>query len=165
MFKSLQDFFSSKSENGLAGKGNNGDKAKKDPNESDLKLAAATLMFEVVRSDGKIDRTELIAMSEVLRSHFDIDDDDIKIMIELAQQTSTEATSLQGFTRDICDNWGNAKRAKLLEHLWVIALADKTIDAHERHTVRKVASLLYLNEMQIVQAKENAKAVLGIKDF
>lgn len=160
MFKSLQDFFASKTKGEGSQKG-----SKKDPSDKELKLAAATLMFEVVRSDGKIQRTELIAMSEVLRAHFDIDEDDIQTMVELAQETSKEATSLQGFTRSICDSWGNAKRAKLLEHLWVIALADKTVDAHERHTVRKVASLLFLNEMQIVQAKENAKATLGIKDF
>jgi uncharacterized tellurite resistance protein B-like protein len=47
----------------------------------------------------------------------------------------------------------------------VIALADKVIDAHERHLVRKVAGLLYLNEMQIVHARENAKELLGIDDF
>lgn len=165
MFKSLQDFFSSKSSSGQNRQSKVKKGSKKDPNDNDLKLAAATLMFEVVRSDGKIDRTELIAMGEVLRSQFKIDEEDIQTMVDLAQKTSQEATSLQGFTRDICDNWGNAKRAKLLEHLWVIALADKTIDAHERHMVRKVAGLLYLNEMQIVQARENAKATLGIEDF
>jgi len=85
--------------------------------------------------------------------------------MELARKSAHEATSLQGFTREICDNWGNAKRVRLLEHLWIIALADKTIDANERHLVRKVAGLLYLNEMQIVQARENAKQKLGIEDF
>lgn len=162
MFKSLQDFFSSKAK---SASGNKGSKGKQDPNDSEIKLAAATLMFEVIRSDGRIDRAELIAMGEVLRTQFKLEEDDIQTMLELAKKSSNEATSLQGFTRDICDSWGNAKRAKLLEHLWVIALADKTIDAHERHTVRKVAGLLYLNEAQIAQARENARATLGIKDF
>ena len=156
MFKSLQDFFNQKSKTG---------KSKKQSGDHDLKLAAATLMFEVVRSDGQIRSTEVIAMGEVLREQFGFEEEDINAMMELARQSSTEATSLQGFTREICDNWGNAKRARLLEHLWAIALADKTVDAHERHLVRKVASLLYLNEMQIVQAKEAAKAKLGISDF
>jgi len=35
-------------------------KANKEPSDQDLKLAAATLMFEVVRSDGRIDQVELI---------------------------------------------------------------------------------------------------------
>ena len=156
MFKSLQDFFNQRS-------GSN--RSKKSGDDHDLKLAAATLMFEVVRSDGQIQSTELIAMGEVLREQFKLEQEDIDNMLELARQSSSEAVSLQGFTREICDNWGNAKRARLLEHLWIIALADRTVDAHERHLVRKVASLLYLNEMQIVHAKEAAKEKLGISDF
>lgn len=161
MFKSLQDFFNSKNKASQRRKSSSNRKSESD----ELKLAAATLMFEVVRSDGRIDKTELIAMGEVLRQQFKFSEEDIATMIELAKSTSDDATSLQGFTREICENWGNAKRMSLVEHLWVIALADKNIDAHERHTVRKVAALLYLNEGQIVQAKENAKAMLGIEDF
>jgi len=51
---------------------------------------------------------------------------------------------------------------KLLEYLWLLALADDQIDPHERHLVRKVAGLLYLNEAQILQSREQAKAQLGI---
>jgi len=156
MFKSLYEFYSSRSKSSKSGG---------EPSDEELKLAAATLMFEVVRSDGKIERVELLAMGEILRHKFELSDEDIAIMMELARRSSDDATSLQGFTRDICERWGNAKRVKLLEHLWVISLADKTIDSHERHTVRKIASLLYLTEMQIVQAKENAKAKMGIDDF
>ena len=156
MIKSLQDFFSSKESK---------TKGSDEPSDADLQLAAATLMFEVVRSDGRIDKVELITMGEVLRQQFKMGDEDIETMIRLAKSSSDEQTSLQGFTRDLCNKWGNAKRVKLLENLWVIALADKVIDAHERHLVRKVAGLLYLNEMQIVQARENAKELLGIDDF
>lgn len=156
MFKSLQDFFSIKSSGSSGGK---------DPSDDDLKLAAATLMFEMVRSDGKIDQKELAAMGNILDKQFGFSGADIESMIKLAQVTSDHSVSLQGFTRDICDKWGNAKRVKLLEHLWVIALADKRVDAHERHLMRKVAGLLYLTEMQIVQAKDNARTTLGIDDF
>jgi uncharacterized tellurite resistance protein B-like protein len=161
MFKSLQDFFNSKTT--LQDK-SAGTKIKAS-GALDLQLAAATLMFEVVRSDGEICESELITMGDFLKKQFGISDEDVETMIELAQASSEDAISLQGFTREICENWGNAERAKLLEHLWAIALADNTIDAHERHTVRKVAGLLYLNDGQIARAKENAKAMIGNKDF
>ena len=156
MFNSLQDFFSRKS---------SGAKTNSEPTDDDLKLAAATLMFEMVRTDGKIDRQEIDAMGEILRRQFNFSTEDIDAMIKLAHYTSDHSVSLQGFTSSICDKWGNAKRVKLLEHLLVIALADQRIDAHERHLMRKVAGLLYMTEMQIVQAKENATATLGLDDF
>lgn len=133
-----------------------------EPSEQDLKLAAATLMFEVVRSDGRIDQVELIYMGEILQREFKLNEQELEELFQLAKSTANEATSLQGFTRDICNNWGNTKRMKLLEYLWTLALADDQIDPHERHLVRKVAGLLYLNEAQISQSREKAKRQLGI---
>ena len=134
------------------------------PSEHDLKLAAATLMFEVVRSDGRIDQVELIYMGEILRREFQLSQEELDELFDLAKRSASEAISLQGFTREICEKWGNAKRVKLLEYLWMLALADDRIDPHERHLVRKVAGLLYLNEAQIVQSRENAKKQLGVDD-
>ena len=138
-------------------------KSRKQPSEQDLKLAAATLMFEVVRSDGRIDQVELTHMGEILRREFKLDQAELDELFELAKHTADQATSLQGFTRNICENWDNPKRMKLLEYLWILALADDRVDPHERHLVRKVASLLYLNEAEIQQSREMAKRKLGIK--
>lgn len=151
MFKSLKELFKS-------------DAKKKEPSEHDLRLAAATLMFELIRSDGRIDRVELVYMGEILRREFKLEDQELDELFKMAKASADEATSLQGFTREICDNWGNSKRVKLLEYLWMLALSDENIDPHERHLVRKVAGLLYLNEAEIVIARENAKAQLGIDD-
>jgi len=136
----------------------------KEPSEQDLKLAAATLMFEVIRSDGRIDQVELIYMEEILRREFKLNEQELEELFQLAKDTANQCTSLQGFTRDICDNWGNPKRIKLLEYLWMLALADDRIDPHERHLVRKVAGLLYLNDAEIIMAREQAKASLGIQE-
>ena len=138
-------------------------KAKVDqqPSDQDLKLAAATLMFEVVRSDGVIDQVELEQMGKILQREFKLNQDEVDELFELAKDTADQAISLQGFTRDICDNWGNAKRMKLLEYLWMLALADETIDPHERHLVRKVGGLLYLNDAEVAQSREQAKRQLG----
>lgn len=156
MFKSLQDYFTTKIDHIL--EHNDAEQA----DDQDLKLAAAVLMFEVARSDGKIDQVELDTMAKILREQFEFSEPDVNEMIQLAQQESEEAISLQGFTRQVCDNWCNNKRVKLLEHLWIIAFADEHIDAHERHLVRKIAGLLYLTDRQVARARENAKATIGI---
>ncbi len=135
---------------------------KEENNEQELKLAAATLMFELIKSDGQIDQIELSHMRTILRSEFELDEDDVDELFVFAKQSAQDAISLHAFTRKICDNWDNSKRMKLLEYLWVLALADENIDPHERHLVRKVAGLLYLNESQIVKSRENAKRQLDI---
>jgi len=139
--------------------------SKVEPSEDDLKLAAATLMFEVIRSDGRVDKVELLYMEELLRREFKLSQEQLEDLFNSAKETSRDAISLQGFTRKICETWGNAKRVRLLEYLWMLALADERIDPHERHIVRKVAGLLYLNDAEIVIARENAKQEMGIENL
>jgi uncharacterized tellurite resistance protein B-like protein len=151
MFKSLSEFFANKSVVGND----------LDPSKKDIKLAAATLMFEVIRSDGVIGETELQNMRELLRVQFELSATEIEATMQLAEESSDYQTSLQGFTREVCDQWGNEKRLELLEYLWVIALTDGVIDANERHLIRKIAGLLYLTPAQTVLARENAKLILS----
>jgi uncharacterized tellurite resistance protein B-like protein len=151
MLKTLQDFFTST----IASFDDSSNNA-----ETELQLAAATLLFEVVRSDGQVDNVELQVMANILREQFALEQQDVDEMVALAQQTSQEATCLQRFTRELCQQWGNDKRIKLLENLWLIALADDKVDAHERHLIRRLAGLLYLNDSEIARAKISAQAQL-----
>lgn len=153
MIKSFRDYLKKSVDN------------KKEPSDKELKLAAAALMFEVINSDGKIERHEVVAMGEVLRQQFQLEDKDIESIMILARESAQDSSSLEEFTKAICENWGNSKRAILIEHLWVLALSDKEIDQNERNLVRKIAGQLSLNEGQIVNAREKAKEKLGISDF
>ncbi len=146
MLKSLKQLFKSESSS-IA------------PSDHDLKLAAATLMFELIRSDGEVYDGELKHMQALLEKEFDLETDTVLQLIDDAQESANEAISLQGFTREICENWDNPKRVKLIEYLWIIALADDRIDPQERHLVRKLAGLLYVNEKEIQIAKTNAMEV------
>ena len=128
------------------------------PNSHDIALAAATLMFEVVKSDSDIDLFENQQMAEQLRKQFDLTHEEIAELIALAEDVSDKSISLQGFTRQLCDNWNNSQRCELIKDLWIIALADGKIDAHERHVIRKIAALLYVTDRQIIVAKEAAKS-------
>ena len=128
------------------------------PNSHDIALAAATLMFEVVKSDSDIHLFENQQMAEQLRKQFDLSQEEIAELVALAEDTSGKSVSLQNFTRQLCDSWNNLQRCELVEDLWVIALADGKIDAHERHVIRKIAALLYLTDKQIILAKEAAKS-------
>ena len=128
------------------------------PNSHDIALAAATLMFEVIKSDSDIHLFENQQMAEQLRKQFDLSCEEIAELVALAEDTSDKSVSLHSFTRQLCDSWNNSQRCELIKDLWLIALADGKIDAHERHVIRKIAALLYLTDKQIALAKIAAKS-------
>ena len=121
--------------------------------------------MEVVKVDGRVDRIELITMTEILRHQFELNQQEINDIFAIISGSRADQNALRKLTRTICQTWGNAKRMKLLENLWVVALADQTIDQDENSLVRELAGLLCLNEMQIFQTQENAKIQMGIEDF
>lgn len=129
-----------------------------EPNSHDIALAAATLMFEVVKSDSDIHLFENQQMVEQLRKQFSLSREEIVELVALAEDTSDKSISLHSFTRQLCDAWNNSQRCELVEDLWLIAFADGKIDAHERHIIRKIAALLYLTDRQIILAREAAKS-------
>ncbi len=124
--------------------------------ERALQLAAATLMMEVSRSDGDIADDEIAVLANVMQNDFDLSESELTELTADARQASEDAISLQGFTRKVCEKWGNEARRRLIESCWLIALVDGNLDAYERHTVRKIAGLLHLNDREIIIAKEAA---------
>ena len=144
MFKTIKDLFSA---NVVSGQ----------PDKHQLEIAAATLMFELIRSDGDIASSELLSLEKILENEFSLNENERALLTEQAKQSAEQAISLHSFTREICNQWNNEQRIQLLEYLWILALADNHIDAHERHLIRKIAGLLYLNDKEIIIAKENAK--------
>lgn len=129
--------------------------------EQTLQLAAATLMIEVLSADSVIDQREVEHSLKLLANRFNLAQKDLNLLLDDARRKSDEAISLHSFTREICDQLNNSERVKLLSMLWEIALIDDELDANERHLIRKIAGLLYLNDKQIVQAKELAKKALS----
>lgn len=125
--------------------------------DSDLNLITAALMIEVAKADDSIDQIELDTLKQFLKKD-GLSSAQIDELIEQASVESEDATSLQGFTRTLCENWNNEQRFSLLVRLWGIAIADGNIDTYERHIIRKIAALLYLNEKQIISAKVQAQA-------
>jgi len=118
---------------------------------ADVQLATARLMLEVVKADGHVER--------------DLSQQEINTLFSQISNSRADQDGLKRLTRTICQTWGNAKRMKLLENLWAVALADQIIDQDENSLVRELAGLLCLNEMQIFQTQENAKLQMGIEDF
>ena len=122
-----------------------------------LQLAAAVLMFEVSKSDDSVDAVEIDRIKQILAQRFSLDASTIQSIVDHAQQKSDQAISLHEFTRDICDACDYEERLTILKHLWEVAFADGQIDTHERHFIRKIASLLYLTDQDIIQARTKAK--------
>jgi uncharacterized tellurite resistance protein B-like protein len=119
--------------------------------------ACVALLLETSMADEILDESELIALKNTLQKDFQINEDEIDELIDLAKENVEDSTSLYEFTRDINDNFDAAERVKLIESMWKIAYADGNIDKYEEHIIRKVSNLIYVAHSDFIKAKLSAK--------
>lgn len=130
--------------------------------QADIQLAAAILMFEVIMSDGHVDRMEISELVEILRKKFGLGGEEIGEILEQVRTVSGEKLELEPFTMKLRQYWDDEQRLHLLNDLWIIALADQAIDDRERIMIDKFARSLGLSDKDIEHTKAAAQEKLDL---
>jgi uncharacterized tellurite resistance protein B-like protein len=126
--------------------------------EHALRVATALLLIEVARADFADDYAEDAAILESLKQFFAIDDADAALLHEEARNAANQAVELQQFTRRLHEQLSVAEKLRVVEMLWQVALADRRLDKHEDHLVRRIADLLYVPHSDLIRIRNRVRA-------
>ena len=119
--------------------------------------ACIALLLETSMADEVLDESELMALKNTLQKDFQINEDEIDELIDLAKENVEDSTSLYEFTRDINDNFDATERVKLIESMWKIAYADGKLDVNEEKLIRRLADLIKIKDIEVLKLKDSAK--------
>jgi uncharacterized tellurite resistance protein B-like protein len=125
--------------------------------EHALKVATATLLIETVRADFIVEESELNQLKQLLQEQFELTDEELLALVELAQQDADRMVSLQHITRLMNEHYDHAMKVKIVEMMWTVIYADGDKDHYEEHLVRQVAELLYLSHGEFIQARHRVE--------
>ena len=126
--------------------------------EHGLRLAAAALLFEIVRADAEIKEAERTVVRAAIQGTFGLAQEEAEELMRLAEEESRDATSLYEFTHLIDKAFSPEQKKRVVELLWLVAFADGEKHAHEEHLVRKIAGLLHVPHPDFINAKIRARA-------
>lgn len=134
-----------------------------DPQEHEhaLRLATAALLIEISRADTKITEHERSAIVSAVRRVFDLNENETRELIRLAEMEVEEAVSLYQFTQLVDTQFGAADKKHVVELLWQISLADGEVDKYEEHLIRRIADLLHVSHGDFIHAKHTAQQSNG----
>ena len=125
-------------------------------NVDDLHLAAAVLLIEAARMDDTFDSEERVIIANLVRSKFDLSENEASSLINLANQVAENSIELSRFTKQIRDSFGHDDRVEMVEMLWRVVLADGELHDHEASLLRRAAGLLYVTDRENGDAKKRA---------
>ena len=118
-----------------------------------IRLVAASLMFEVARSDNAKQTVELETIEHILTDTFDVPAQDARDLMTAASEKVESAHDLYQFTQVINDQFDYDQKKQVLLAMWQVAFADGHIEAIEDHIIRRVSGLLHLSHADFIQMK------------
>ena len=128
--------------------------------EHDITLAVTTLMVQVMQQDDCLDAREHHAIMQGIQDRFSLSEKEAEKHIKLATQASNKANDLHQFTAPLIKAYSTQERIDIIQQLWLVAMADGSIDPYEETLIRKVAELIGVHHHQFIDAKIQAKASL-----
>ncbi|MFD2230586.1 TerB family tellurite resistance protein [Alkalimarinus sediminis] len=129
--------------------------------ESQIELTCIALLIELAKIDQTIDERELNIIREVANKKFNIANEKIDEIIELAKEEAEQATSLYQFTDLVNTRYSDDMKYQLVLSMWKVAFADGEVDKYEEHLIRKISELIYLPHVKFMEAKFNAQKGLA----
>ena len=125
--------------------------------EHALRIATALLLIEVARADYADDLAEDATMIASLKQFFALEDEAAQLLLTEARSTADSAVELQQFTRRLHEQLSVAEKQRVVEMLWQVALADRRLDKHEDHLVRRISELLYVPHSDLIRIRNRVR--------
>ena len=130
-------------------------------NADRLRIATCVVLMEVARADDEFSAVERERIVAALRQRFALSEAEAQELIETSAGARSNHHDLWHFTHTINEASSPDEKRQIIEEVWRVIYADKTLDAHEDYLVHKLAKLLNLNHPQLIEAKMAVKGEQG----
>ena len=147
--KSISDFFKDITSNKKTNIKPNSLESFKD----EMVLSICVLLIEVSKSDDDYDDSEKEKIIELLKKQFSLNNDQIDILMMMADKKNDEIVSLHELTASLNKEYTYSEKKNVIKMLWDIAYSDGRIDKYEDYTIRKISDLLYIKHSDFIKAK------------
>lgn len=122
-----------------------------------VQLATCIILLEVAKSDDEFSSIEKATISALIKHEFDLPEEAVEEMMELASRKREASVDLWEFTNLINENYSSEEKTKIVEAAWKVIYADDKLDMYEDHFIHKLAKLLRLDHSNLIQAKLKVK--------
>ena len=128
--------------------------------EDELRMASACILVEAALIDGHVDEREMEHIHDVLGQHFDLQAEEVQVLVAEATRIADDAVCWHRFTRVLRSEFDAEERLIMMQQLWQVVLADGELHAFEDSLIRRIAGLLHIDDSDRALARRRAQAYL-----
>ncbi len=126
-----------------------------------LHVATCTLFIEMAKADDSFTEEERNKIISIMKSTFNLEDECVNDLMELAEKRLNTDDSIYDFTKLINRNFDNNQKFELLKNLWRLIYLDKKLNMYEDHLIKKIGGLINMGHEDIIGAKLLVKEEMG----
>ena len=128
---------------------------------SELARTMIALFVEAANvDDGGLEDDEGHIIAHIMATHFDIAEDDIEAMFDEAVKEADARVEMHSLAKRLRDMTDYEERVAMIELIWMVVLADDHLDHMEASLMRRLAGLLYVDDVDSGRAAKAAKRLL-----
>ena len=120
------------------------------------------LFVEAAHIDDGMDHEEGHVIAHIMAEHFELSEDDMHRMFDEALDAAEARVEMHGLVKELRDLTDYDERLAMLELIWMVVLADDHLDHMEASLMRRLAGLLYIEDVDSGKAAKSAKARLAL---
>ena len=122
--------------------------------------AIAGLLIEAAMADGELDDTERAQVARILSAQPGLDAARVDSLIDDAVASHETRVEIHSLTRAIRGETEPEDRIAVLEMAWMVVMSDGEVHEYEAQLMRRLAGLLYVDDIESGRAAKRARARL-----
>ena len=120
----------------------------------------AGLLIEAAMADGVLDQDERTSISHALTSQLDLSDEEVASIIDKAIIVHEDRIEIHPLLRAIRSETDAEGRIAIMEMAWMVVLADGKMHEYEAQLMRRLAGLLFVEDVDSGRAAKRARVRL-----
>jgi len=125
--------------------------------DSEWATVMASLLVEAAMADGELDDGERQQITRILAAQPTIDAGSVGGLIDTALSWHAERVEIHALTRSIRSETDAEDRIAIIEMVWMVVLADGEVHDYEAQLMRRLAGLLYVDDIESGRAAKRAR--------
>ena len=120
----------------------------------------AGLLIEAAMADGVLDQDERASISHALTSQLDLSEKEVATIIDSAIVAHENRIEIHSLVRTIRSEADAEDRIAIMEMAWMVVLADGQMHEYEAQLMRRLAGLLFVEDVDSGRAAKRARTRL-----
>jgi uncharacterized tellurite resistance protein B-like protein len=126
--------------------------------DESLQVATVVLLMEVAGADHSIAQEEANALCQIMEEEFELPEEIIPHLLEVAVAAKRQAGRINEFINDINEHFNDHQKERILTMVWRMVLADDRIDREEEKIVKQIQTRLKLADPVSDRARRTAES-------